>query len=120
VNDNAPEIHYSGGWLVVAQANSSDLQKDVHFSRQAGASAELSFTGTGVEVLTQKYSDSGEIEIFVDGTSRGIVNLKLNNFPRLVQIPVYRVEGLPLGEHRVKVVVQGTGPVALDAFRVLR
>jgi hypothetical protein len=120
VNDNAPEIQYSAGWIVVAQGNSRDLQKDVHFSRKAGATAEYAFTGTGVEVLTQKYGDSGVIEVFIDGKSRGTVDLKLQNFPRLVQVPVFRAEDLPRGEHRVKVVVQGNGPVALDGFRVLK
>ena len=70
-------------------------------------------------ILAQKYQDSGDIDVFLDGQPRGIVNLNLKNFPRLVQVPVFRVEGLPTGEHRLKIVVQGSGTVALDAFRVL-
>jgi hypothetical protein len=38
----------------------------------------------------------------------------------LVQVPVFRVEDLPPGEHQVKVVVIGTVAVALDGFRVLK
>jgi hypothetical protein len=118
VNDNDPAVGYSSGWQVVAQKGSRDYQGDVHYTRSAGATAEFRFTGTGVEILAQKYQDSGDIDVFLDGQPHRSVKLNLKNFPRLVQVPVFRAEGLPAGEHRLKIVVKGSGTVALDAFRV--
>lgn len=120
VNDNDPSIIYSKNWQVVAQNNSRDYQKDAHYTRSAGATAEYSFSGTGVDILTQKYQDSGSIDIFLDNALVGSVDLKLQNFPRLFQVPIYRVENLPLKEHHLKIVTKGNGSVSLDAFRVLK
>ena len=120
VNDNAPSIIYSKNWQVVAQNNSRDYQKDAHYTRSAGATAEFSFSGTGVEILAQKYQDSGSIEIFLDNAPVATVNLKLQNFPRLFQVPIFRVENLPQMEHHLKIVTKGNGSVSLDAFRVLK
>lgn len=119
VNDSDPSIQFSKQWIVVAQGNSRDLNGDVHYTRSDGATVDYQFTGTGIEVMANKHRDSGEIEVFVDKKSHGIVNLKLENFPRLVQTPVFRVEGLPAGQHAVKIVAKGTGAVAIDGFRVL-
>ena len=91
----------------------------MHYTRSAGATATFRFTGTGVEILAQKYQDSGELAVAIDGQPRGVVNLNLKNFPRLVQVPVFRAEGLPVGEHQVTIESQGEGAIALDAFRVL-
>lgn len=119
VNDNDPAVRYSKGWIVIAQKGSRDFQGDVHYTRSAGATATFRFTGTGVEILAQKYQDSGELAVAIDGQPRGVVNLNLKNFPRLVQVPVFRAEGLPVGEHQVTIESQGEGAIALDAFRVL-
>ena len=119
VNDSDPAVKFSKEWQVVAQKNSHDFQGDVHYTRSLGATAEFTFTGTGVEVLAQRYSDSAEIEVSIDGRPHGTVKLALANFPRLVQTPVFRAEGLPAGEHRLKVEVKSKGTVSLDGFRVL-
>lgn len=119
VNDTDPSIAFSKHWIVLAPGNSRDLNGDIHYTRSDGATVDYRFTGTGIEVLANKYRDSGEIEVFVDGKSRGLVSLKLENFPRLVQTPVFRIEGLPAGEHSLQIVVRGTGAVAIDGFRVL-
>lgn len=98
-----------------------DVQGEVyHSTSSAGATAEFRFTGTGVEILAQKYQDGGEIAVLLDGQPRGKVNLKLKNFPRLIQVPVLRVEGLPDGAHTMKIESKGAGIFALDGFRVLR
>ena len=120
VNDNDATVQYSKEWLVLAQKGSADYQGDTHFTRSAGAFAEFHFAGTGVEILAQKYQDSGTLAVFLDGQPRGRVNLNLKNFPRLVQVPVCHLEGLPDREHTLKMVVQGQGTIALDAFRVWR
>ena len=119
VNDSDSAVKFSKEWQVVAQKNSRDFHGDVHYTRSSGATAEFTFTGAGVEVLAQRYSDSAEIEVSIDGRPHGTVNLALANFPRLVQTPVFRAEGLPVGEHRLKIEVKSKGTVSVDGFRVL-
>jgi hypothetical protein len=118
VNDTDPRVKFSKEWLVVAQKNSRDFRGDTHFTRSQGATAEFTFNGTGVEVLAQRYGDNAEIVVSIDGQPRGTVNLALPSFPRLVQTPVFRAEGLPPGDHQVKIEVKGKGAVSLDGFRV--
>lgn len=118
VNDNDPRVRFSKEWQVVAQKNSRDFQGDTHFTRSPGATAEFTFNGTGVEVLAQRYGDNADMEVSIDGQPKGTVNLALQSFPRLVQTPVFRAEGLPPGDHQVKIEVKGKGAVSLDGFRV--
>lgn len=90
----------------------------MHHSRTPGDAAELTFTGTGIEVLCERFKDQGGIEVFLDGQSRGRVNLKVENFPRLAQIRVFSAHGLPSGEHTLRLVNTTSDSVALDAFSV--
>jgi hypothetical protein len=46
------------------------------------------------------------------------VNLHLENFPRLSQVVVFRIEGLSDGARTIKIVNKSTAGAVLDAFRV--
>jgi len=91
----------------------------VRTSTTPGDSVEFNFTGTGVSLLAEKSSDSGTLEIFVDGKSEGNVSLKTNDFPTLTKIPVFAKEGLPQGNHTIKIVNKGSEPVSLNGFSVV-
>jgi hypothetical protein len=125
VNDNDARVRYSGQWSYgstrdyVSDGQLYDNEGDVHYTNHAGAAAEVSFRGTGVAVVCEKYKDLGELEIYIDGTSRGRVNLSTQNFPRLARVVVFRVDGLANATHTLRVVNAADSYVVLDGFSVV-
>ena len=73
--------------------------------------AEFSFTGTGFDVISLTDNTSGFITVKVtDKDGNAEKNLIVNNYfaktgdiSSLYQIPVMKVEGLPYGQHKVKI-----------------
>lgn len=73
--------------------------------------AEFSFTGTGFDVISLTDNTSGFITVKVtDKDGNPEKNLIVNNYfaktgdiSSLYQIPVMKVEGLPYGQHKVKI-----------------
>ncbi len=118
VNDDNPAIRYTGQWTAAAKRGYSDYNDDVHYSNTPGDSAEFSFTGTGIELLSEKFKDQGIIEVFIDGKPRGSLNLKMEDFPRIAQIRVFSVRGLSAGQHTIKIVNTSKDYVAIDGFVV--
>jgi len=99
-------VRYTGNW------------QTLRFSKTPGDSVEFNFTGTGVELLTDKSNEQGSVDIFVDDQPQGTVNLRVEDFPRLSKIRVFSVQGLTPGKHTIRVVNKGTDPVSIDAFSV--
>ena len=118
LNDDNPAIHYRGDWQHSTGRKYGDITDDVHATQAVNSSAELAFTGTGIEVLSEKNADHGVMEIYLDGQLKQSVDLSLRNFPRLAQVVVFRTYGLPPGRHAIKVVNKGPGFGIIDAFRV--
>lgn len=118
VNDNDPALRYTGNWTASPKRGTHDFQDDVHYSNTPGDAVEFTFTGTGVELLSEKFSDQGSLDVFLDGKPCGSVNLKVQNFPRLAQIRVFSAQGLPKGTHTLRLVNAGKDYVAIDAFSV--
>ncbi|MCY3019161.1 MAG: hypothetical protein NTW87_09060 [Planctomycetota bacterium] len=118
VNDNDPAIRYTGKWQVGAKRGHHDYRDDVHFTQTPGEVAEYEFTGTGIELLSERYKDMGSIDVFIDGQPRGSVDLKVEDFPRLAQIRVFSAQGLPPGEHTIRIVNASSEYAIVDAFAV--
>jgi hypothetical protein len=118
INDNASAIHYTGQWQALKRPERGYHQGDIHATRTAGDSAELTFGGTGIALLSEKFSDLGTVEVFLDGRSRGTINLHQDDFPRLVQITVFSEQGLPPGSHTIRFVNQTAAWFTVDTFVV--
>jgi len=118
VNDTDPAVRYTGQWQASAKRGYNDFKDDVHYTNTPGDAAEFTFTGTGIQLLSEKFQDQGSIDVFIDGKPRGSVNLKQNDFPRLAQIPVFNAQDLPSGSHTMRIVNTSGDYVALDAFVV--
>jgi hypothetical protein len=101
LNDTAAT--YSAGWHYETNRNVGDWNNDVHVSTNAGSYCEFSFTGAGVEVLSEKFYDMGKIEVAVDGVTQGRFPLYQDPMPRLYRVPVFRKMDLPPGGHTVRV-----------------
>jgi hypothetical protein len=124
VNDADAVIRYSADaqgpqWGVQTFRGFGDMNDDAHFTSIDGAAATLTFTGTGIDVLAEKNSDQGGVEIVVDGVSKGTVDTSLpGGTPRQTQQVVYGIHGLASAAHTI-VVIKRSGQYALiDGYRV--
>ena len=119
INDDDPAIRYTGEWKTLNRPDRPYHRGDLHATRSAGDAVEFVFAGTGIEVVSEKFNDLGELEVFVDGRSRGHVSLRQDDFPRLVGITVFREQGLQPGRHAIRLVNLSPAWAAVDAFVVI-
>jgi hypothetical protein len=119
VNNDDPAIRYIGDWKPSVKRGFYDYRDDIHYSQAKGDAAEYTFTGTGIELLSEKFYEQGSIDVFLDGQPRGSVDLKMLDFPRLAQVRVFSAQGLPGGSHTIRIVNTTTNYVAVDAFSVM-
>jgi hypothetical protein len=118
VNDDDARISYSGSWRSLTHRGFSDYNDDVHHTTSVGDSLQFTFTGAGIDYIAEKNTNLGDVDVYLDGALKQNVNLHLENFPRLSQVVVFRVEGLSRGQHTIKIVNKTTAGAVLDAFRV--
>ena len=71
---NASGAGYSGTWGTNSGRPYGDLGNAVEYTGTNGDSATFSFTGTGIQVLSETNSDEGTIDVYVDGTKAETVN----------------------------------------------
>ena len=83
-----------------------------------GGALELSFAGTGIEVLCEKASGLGEFDVFVDGQARGTVSLAMDNFPPLAGVTVFSAPALAPGKHLLRLVNRSLTSMVVDAVRI--
>jgi len=114
VNDTASSVAYSSGWTYGTNRNLGDYNNDVHYTTGASNYATFTFTGTGVEYITETYSDEGNVDVYMDGTYQNTVNC--NTSTRQAQVPVYSNTGLSSGSHTIKVVKNSGSYMLVDAF----
>ncbi|MEY9966146.1 hypothetical protein ABIA33_004205 [Streptacidiphilus sp. MAP12-16] len=118
VNDTDPNAVYTGpSWFTNTGRAFGDLGGDVHAATTNGDSVSYTFTGTGLQVLSEVNSDEGSMDVYVDGTKTGTVSA--SGATRLAQQPVVSVTGLAKGTHTVKVVKTSGTYLLVDAFTVI-
>lgn len=119
VNSNSDTIVYGGGqWTLYAHGSRAHHGHDVHIASTDGAYAELSFNGSGIQVLSERGSDMGDVHIYLDGKLMSTYNCFIAGTRRMQQV-VYEVKGLPSGSHSVRLVKAGGTYAIFGAFRVL-
>ncbi|WP_327693203.1 hypothetical protein [Streptomyces sp. NBC_00459] len=116
VDDNDTAISYTGYWSGSGYRGFGDLHDALHATTVDGDSATLTFTGTGVSVIGEKNSDQGQIEVFLDGVSKGLFDTSAPT--RQAQQTVYGVSGLSVGSHTIQVVKRNGNYATVDGFRV--
>ncbi len=117
MNNTYSGITYSGSWSISNNRPFNDYSKDVQYTETDQDYFEYSFTGTGIEYITEKYSDMGNVEIFIDGVSQGMVNCYVPG-NRLSQQVVFVKTDLPAGTHTIKGVKSSGQFMLVDAFKV--
>jgi len=114
VNDTDAGITYGTGWTYGPSRNLGDYQNDVHYASTAGSYAQYAFTGTGIEYITETYTDEGNVDVYIDGVLQATVNC--NSSTRAAQVVVYSNTGLSAGSHTIKVVKNSGTYMLVDAF----
>jgi hypothetical protein len=117
VDDSDPNAVYTGAWSTNSGRPYGDLGGGVHYTTTNGDSVSYTFTGTGVQVLTEVNSDEGGIDVYVDGVRTQSVSAY--GATRLAQQPVVTVSGLNKGRHTVKLVKTGGSYLLVDGFTVV-
>jgi hypothetical protein len=116
INDDDPSLSYLGTWLVSSVRGFGDYDGDVHYSPTNGDSVTATWTGTGIDVVTEKNVNEGDIDVYVDGQFRQTVSA--TNPMRLAQQKVYSVDGLPTGVHTLRLVKKSGQYLIVDRFTV--
>ncbi len=120
IEDNDRVISYSGAWS--QYDHPAATAGHVTYSDQTGATAALSFEGTGLKWRVGMGPIGGMARVQLDGSPLGLVNL----YRRSYSTRWLEKTGLPLGAHTVTIEVSGekdpasTGYfVDIDAFEVV-
>jgi len=118
VNDTDSNAVYTGtSWSTSTDRGFGDLGNDVHDATANGDSVSYTFTGTGLQVLSETNSDEGGIDVYVDGVKTQSVSAY--SATRLAQQPVVTVTGLAKGTHTVKLVKTSGSYLLVDGFTVI-
>ena len=118
-DDDDSEITYTGTWWQLAHPAAS--AGHVAYSGETGATAELTFEGTGLRWHLAKGPMCGKAKVWLNGKGPLVVDLYSPN----LQLVTLQKTGLPLDTHTVTIEVSGTkNPsstgcfVDIDAFEV--
>lgn len=118
INDSDPQVTYTGTWRIWTPKRRS-LGDDLHASGNVGDTAEISFTGTGITILGERYQDLGTFAVEIDGVAQGEVSqASPQDYPRVVRIPIYRSASLPSGPHTLRLVNRSKTTIVIDGFEV--
>ena len=120
LEQNDPSIAYTGDWY--SNGSSAHSGGTAALTNARGATATLSFTGTGVKWIGVLDPWSGFASVFVDGVMYIVDTYGTDT---LYQKPLFSVLGLPLGPHTLSIEVTHTRGgnakgawVWIDAFEV--
>ncbi len=119
-NFNDADARFSGDWTYEPNTGRGDYDNDAHTTTTPNAEADFDFTGSGIELLSEKSRDMGTIEVVLDGQSRGTVSLYQDPMPLLYQVEVYRNLGLAPVRHSLRVINRSRHGkrIVIDGFRV--
>ena len=117
---NDTEGKYSPNWRYERGRNVGDFHDDVHVTTAEGEYVDFRFRGRGIEVLCEKGSEMGEVEVLIDGASKGTFSLYQDPMPLLYQIPVFRDMNLTESMHTLRVINKAANGTlcVIDGFRV--
>jgi len=117
LNDNDWRAVYTGSWNVSGGRGLGDLGDDVHYTSTDGDSFSYTFTGTGIQILSETNNDEGSADVYVDGTK--VQTVSANSAQRLAQQVLASVTGLAKGQHIIRIVKTGGTYLLIDGITVI-
>ncbi len=112
------EIRYTGRWFPWTATQEASGDEHPRATESKGASAEFSFTGTGIDYIGEKTGGQGEVDIFLDGEHESTASLLVNDFPMLLGVTLYSKQHLSRGKHTLKLVCRSDARINLKGFRI--
>lgn len=111
LSETSKQIDYAASW---STARHSGYAGDrVRYSTRKGASATITFTGTGIAWIGPVGPTRGTARVFLDGKAVANVNLRRSSFD--ARTVLFSKSFATAGEHTLKIVVTSRGrPVAID------
>ncbi|WP_431279208.1 X2-like carbohydrate binding domain-containing protein [Leifsonia poae] len=119
VNDDDPAIAYSGSWGQSRGRGFGDYKDDVHYVEGDGSSFQYTFTGTGIDYVTELDESQGDVDVYLDGQFQKTVSTGRDaGQPRQAQQAVWSVSDLPNGSHTLRVVKKSGSYMLVDKLDV--
>lgn len=103
VDDFSPSITYTGTWSTTTY-DPNRYEGTGHNSPNAGASAEITFTGTSFAWIGGIGPNRGKTDIYVDGTLHSTVDAYASGY--IFKRMLWGISGLTMGTHTIKLVVR--------------
>ncbi|MDX3189671.1 hypothetical protein PV458_14810 [Streptomyces sp. MN03-5084-2B] len=116
LNDDATGIVYSGPWYTAGKRGLGDFHDDVHATMADGSQVGYAFTGTGIALFSETYSDEGRMDIYLDEVFQRTVDT--TSQVRHAQQSVFSACGLSPGRHTIRAVKRSGTYMLLDRFDV--
>jgi beta-galactosidase GanA len=105
-DDVDPALQYAGTWSHVANQSytGGDYKNTESFSKLAGDSLTVPFTGTAVRWIGSRTGNHGNADVYLDGVKQATVD----DSGSQNQAVIFQKSGLADGPHTLKIVVDGT------------
>ena len=117
VNNTDTIIKYIGTkWVTSSTRAAGDYKDDVAATTLNGDYFQFAFSGDGIDFIAPKGPSYGQVEIFLDGVSKGIFSQYASSY--LPQQVIYSNKAMTYGQHTIKGVKTGSTFMQLDAMRV--
>jgi hypothetical protein len=111
LSEKSKQIAYRFAWLTAR--HSAYAGDHVRYATRKGASATITFTGTGIAWIGPTGPTRGTARVFIDGKAVASVNLRKSSFH--ARALLFSKKFATAGEHTLKIVVTSRGrPVAID------
>lgn len=118
LNNDDADIHFTGNWNYSNNRGFGDYRDDVQWTQGAGSQFEYTFKGKGIEYITEKDGEQGNVDIYLDDALQGTADTH-SDAGRSVQQSVYRIDDLDASVARtIKGVKQSGNYMLLDALKV--
>ncbi|GAB2651097.1 hypothetical protein GCM10009743_28960 [Kribbella swartbergensis] len=117
LNNDNPQIVYTGSWSRSTNRGLGDYQDDVQYTETNGDSFSYSFVGTGVDYVTETHNSQGDVDIYIDGQFKQTVSTYRAE-GRGAQQVVYSISDLPNGTHTIRGVKKSGQFMLLDKLNV--
>ncbi|MBM7788144.1 X2-like carbohydrate binding domain-containing protein [Tenggerimyces flavus] len=117
VNNDDPQITYTGSWSRSTGRGLGDYLDDVQYTEANGDAFQYTFVGTGVDYVTETHNSQGDVDIYVDGEFKQTVST-FQAEGRGAQQVVYGISDLPNGTHTIRGVKKTGQFMLLDKLSV--
>ena len=111
VADSNAGIHYAGRWATAGHPRYTGGR--AHWSKQAGATATFTFTGTRIQWFGPVGPTRGQARVSIDGVAVKVVNLHRGSF--VARSLLFAKAWSTSGRHTLTIEVVGTAGHALVA-----